>query len=94
MRDGESLALVLVEQDGHDTCDGLNIKDMHAIMPHSSAWNTENSTMELSFSTELPTESHKLCVIAVDASASTTGSPYAWHFFTCIGFPELPQQES
>lgn len=76
MEEGRLLALILTEQDGKATCEGLSweaVKDT-AIMPHQASWNTSKSKTELTYTTELPAESHKLCLIVVHDEISSFGT--------------------
>ncbi|CDI87078.1 cysteine repeat modular protein, putative [Eimeria praecox] len=71
------LGLLIEDQDGTPTCTTLTEEQLSAavVLPHQSAWTTTSSLTELTYSTQLPPESRKLCVVAMDTDLKTFGTP-------------------
>ncbi|CDJ28361.1 uncharacterized protein EMH_0014250 [Eimeria mitis] len=77
MEDNRSLGLLIEDQDGIATCETVTEERLRAavILPHQSAWSDASSLTELTYSTELPMESKKLCIVAVNTELETFGTP-------------------
>ena len=74
--DGQSFGLLLEDQDGAATCGKLTEEQWDAVvLPHQSSWSGASYLTELTYSTQLPTESRKLCIVAVSANIKTFGTP-------------------
>lgn len=72
----EDIALVVVEQDGENTCSTDSWDDHHqsALLPQQSLCDASQSTCELTYHTALPTTSFKVCAVFLDAEKSFVGA--------------------
>ncbi|KAL8271945.1 hypothetical protein Esti_004069 [Eimeria stiedai] len=74
--DNRTVALVIAEQDGQDTCETMSWEEAQsaAIMPHQSSWNSLKSRNLLNYTTALPMASSKLCVVVLHNNFSEVGT--------------------